>query len=657
SLLNVSLSVSSGQALAGAFALFLVASEWLSGRKREDDSYYYLIAACLTAIVSLALVAVFGVSSDTLWVVYGFYSLGAFWIAWRRRLAPFTWIGSALLLFSLAHNFAYSLSYSFPWQTALFAHATLCAVAAIVSSRYRDEGLSAPLNYSALISLVLGVVSLFQANRWEVTWMQAQQVFWIAGILFLLLWLNRRKLLLNAFQIALTCALVLTVKAALQQYEWYSYLPNAFLHPSALQIYGTVLTLFCLTWLALRFLVRRELPKQPDPSLECGGQAPLWSRSGAIDNKAAPGRRTPGRRSPLLGSGSWLAHAWTLLDTKYSVDRIVAWLVLGGFLLLVVYGSLSGLARELAALGSSYRGFDLAKFPHLEALALGSWIVLGLLTITMLASFWERRSAVYLLGALVALSAAIPLLAGRFEYQMATATAWRWLAALFLLGGSALIWYRRRLAKFAWPETDIEALTKQARPLLIALTVLPLVVLTIYPAWRAILYLTIQYPTSGGFALLGNNVSYGLPLVLVAVVMIGYALRERMPEFGFYAGAFFNLTVTIAFLLAAVAAHGSMDRLVVVRILQLNAITFAVYALPWLSTHRRWHLALNESDVRFAHFLLKLQLGIAVVLNALLFLPVLFGLISAPWAIGLGTIATGSFLSWLTLVTTVVAGI
>src|SRR5215216_427928 len=29
--------------------------------------------------------------------------------------------------------------------------------------------------------------------------------------------------------------------------------------------------------------------------LECGDSAPLWSRSDAVDNKAAPGRRTPGR--------------------------------------------------------------------------------------------------------------------------------------------------------------------------------------------------------------------------------------------------------------------------------------------------------------------------------------------------------------------------
>ena len=89
---------------------------------------------------------------------------------------------------------------------------------------------------------MLGVVSLFQANQWEQTWMQAQRVFWISGTLLLLLWLNRRRLLVNVFQIALTCALVLTVKAALQQYEWYSYLPHAFLHPTALQIQGTVET-------------------------------------------------------------------------------------------------------------------------------------------------------------------------------------------------------------------------------------------------------------------------------------------------------------------------------------------------------------------------------------------------------------------------------
>ena len=91
--------------------------------------------------------------------------------------------------------------------------------------------------------------------------------------------------------------------------------------------------------------------------------------------------------------------------------------------------------------------------------------------------------------------------------------------------------------------------------------------------------------------------------MLVALVMIGYALRERMPEFAFYAGAFFNATVTLAFLLAVVAANGSMDRLVLVRLAQLNAMTFAVYSLPWISTRRRWQTTLSESDLMFVELL------------------------------------------------------
>jgi hypothetical protein len=619
SLLEVSLSVSSGQGLAGAFALFLAASEWLLRRKRERDSYYYFISACLVAVLSLTLATFFGVWSPeyhALWIVYGLYSLGAFWIAWRRRLIPFAWIGSSLLLFALAHNFAYVLAFSFPWQTALFVHATLCAAASIITSRYRRrEVFTAPLNYSAFIALVLGVVSLFQANAWEVTWIQAQRVFWIAGILLLLLWLNRRRLLLNAFQIALICALVLSVKAALQQYDWYSYLPHAFLHPAALQIQGTVLALFCLAWLALAFVVKRALRDAPE---------------------------------------SWLADTWRLLDARYSVDRVLGWFLLGAFLLLAIYGSLSGVTQELAAWGSGHAGFNIADFPHQEALGLGSWIVLGLLLVTMLASFRERRQGMYLLGAVATLSAAVPLLAGQFENQIATATAWRWLAAIFLLGGSLLLWYRQRLVRFGWPAPagDVDAFAKQARTLLITLTVLPLVVLTAYPALRAIYYLPVQGPTSGVFSWFADDVSYGVPLVLAAFVMIGYALRERMPRFSFYAGAFLNATVTLAFLLAVVAAKGSMDRVVLVRLAQLNAMTFAIYSLPWISTRNRWQTTLNESDSRLANYLLKLEVGFAVVLNVLLLLPVALELVLVPGAAGIATIAAGSFLGWLSLVIT-----
>src|SRR6185369_13573877 len=139
--------------------------------------------------------------------------------------------------------------------------------------------------------------------------------------------------------------------------------------------------------------------------------------------------------------------AWRLLDDEYSVDRILSWALIGAFLLLAVYGALAGVTQELAAWGSGYPGYDVAGFPHQEALGLGSWIVLGLLTVAMLVSYWERRREAYVLGALVVLSGAIPLIAGLLETQVATATAWRWLAALFLIGGSLVLWYRNHQSK------------------------------------------------------------------------------------------------------------------------------------------------------------------------------------------------------------------
>ncbi|HVF23070.1 MAG TPA: hypothetical protein VM941_08350, partial [Pyrinomonadaceae bacterium] len=617
SLLDVVVSVPSGKALAGAFVVFLAAAEWLSRKQRARDGRYYVISACIVAAVSLALLAAFGFWTDEnlwIWIAFAIYSLGACWIAWRQRQLAFTWIGSGLLLFALADLFSRFLLFFFPWQSAFLAHATLCAALAIITSRYRF--LSKPFRDTAYVTLVFAVISLFQTNQWEVTVMQALVVFWIAGILLLLLWLNRRRIILNAFQFALICAVVLTVKASLQQFEWYSYLPHAFLHPAALQIYGTVLVLLCLAWLGLRFVVQRAVQNR-----------------GAGETPAVPGKR---------GESSWLRDASRLLHTNVSVDRVLSGMLLGAFMLFAVYGAVSGLTRELTALGTSYAGLNIAGFAHQEALGLGSWILLGLLAVLMLANYRERRQKEYLLAAVVVLAAAIPLIAGRFETQMATAAAWRWLAALFLLGGSLVLWYRRDSSR-------------DMRLLLISLTVAPLLLFTLIPALRAIFYLPLQVPTGGIFAWFSDDVLYGGPLLLVAVVMVGYALRERLPEYGFYGGFLINLTVTLAFLLAVVSSKGLMDRVVLVRLAQLNAIALAVYALPWLSTGRLWQQRIDQTLQKRADELLDLQVWLAIGLNVLLIVPVALGLIFEPVPAGIGTMAAGSLLGWLAFGTTVAA--
>jgi hypothetical protein len=623
SLLDVSVSVSSGNALVALFLLFLGTSEWLVKRKRTRDAESYFSAACLIGIVSLTLVTAL-TKHQGLWIVYGVYALSAIWIAWRRSLPVFAWIGSALLLFAVAESFSQSLFVPFPWQTALLFHATVGATAAIVTSRRdRLRILSQPLNAAALITCALGVLSLFQTNPWQVTSSQVERVFWIAGILLLFLWLNRRRALFTAFQIAVTAGFVLTIKATLQQYDWYTYLPHAFLHPWGLQIQGSVLALLALFWITLRLTVKRATQKNSD--------------------------------------GNWLAAAWRVMDTRYSLDRLISWGLLGTFLLLTFYGALSGVTQELAAQGSDYPGVNVAGFPHQEALAPGSWILLGLLTLVMLANLWERRRSVYLLGALATVSGVVPLLAGRFENQIAVATAWRWFGALFLLAGSVLVLYREKVARhlgtIGWPQLDNNEveLSDRIRTTLLSLTITPLAFLTVYPAVRAIYYLPIEGPARGFFSILNDGFSYAVPLVIVALVMVGYALRERLPRFAFYAGFLCNTTVTLSYLLSVVAVHGSMDRKFLVTLAQLNAITLSVYLILWLSARKRWQSALDQAQTSLTNYLLWIQMWLAVSLNVIVIVPLAINLLVRTESAGLATVAAGSFLGWITLALTLIA--
>src|SRR6185295_339760 len=113
--------------------------------------------------------------------------------------------------------------------------------------------------------------------------------------------------------------------------------------------------------------------------------------------------------------------------------------------LLSIYGAVSGVNQEFALQGTQAADWNIAGFPHSEAFGIGSWVVFGLLTIIMLANAWERRQRLYLYGAVVAVSFAVPLLAGRFESDLATATAWRSLAAIFFAVSSILLWSREHI--------------------------------------------------------------------------------------------------------------------------------------------------------------------------------------------------------------------
>ncbi|HSE26571.1 MAG TPA: hypothetical protein VLB68_33190, partial [Pyrinomonadaceae bacterium] len=619
SLLNACLTASTGNMLVVIFLLLVIGAEFLAKRGRPKDAENYIASACLLAVVSLLLATCY-TSHVGLWIVYLVYALSCCWFAVRFAYKAFSWLGSILLLITLGEAFSHALGLSFPWQTAFLVHATIFAVSAITCSRfYPITILVRAFNTTALITCGIAVLSLFQTNPWQVTWIQSHRVFWIAGITLLLLWLNRRKLLFTAFQFAVTCGAVLTVKAALQEYDWYTYLPHAFLHPTALQIQGTVLALLGIFWVILRVVLKRS----------------AWAKQ----NEAA-----------------WLADLQSVVESRYAVDRIISWGLVAVLLLLAAYGSFSGVTQELAARGSDYPGFNIAGFPHTEALSLGSWIVLGLVSMLMFVHAYERHSKRYLLGALVAVSSAVPLLAGLFEKQIATATAWRWLAALFLIGGSILIWCRKRFNSRTFLGLEFsESFTPQARSTLLAVTITPLLALTLYPALRAIYYLPVEGPASGIFSFLNDTVSYSVPLVLGVLALAGFAIRERLPRFAFWSALLLNSTITLGYLLTIVGGHHPMDRVVFETVVQLNAIAFSTYLLPWLASRKQWVTHLNQTSARTADGLMLIQVLLAVILNLALVLALGINLLLRPETAGLATIAGGSFTGWLAFLMTLVS--
>jgi hypothetical protein len=641
SLLGVTVSVSTGQALTVPFILFTLTSEWLRRKRREADSFSYLIAACAVAAVSLLFVTAYGLrlpgDPHQVWAIFALYAIGVFWFAWRERSVVLARAGCILVFFSSAQVCVSLLPLRFPWQAAMLLFASVCTAAAIIAWRYAGEHgrriFLEPLQRSAVVGSILASLLLLTATisrGLEPARLLSSRMFLLAAIWLGLLVISRASIFFTALQMTLVLGVVLSVKSSLQRFEWYAYQSNAWLHPRALQIQGTVLAFMCLAWIAIRMFVRRYAEARP-----------------ANDATAEKDRE------------SWTSAAWRILNTPLAFDHLLGGALLIAFGVLVVFGAMTGVGQELTSLATDPPSFNLAGFPHQLIFGAGSWILLATLLAVMLGNLWERGRGEFAIGALTALAIAGPLLAGRFEAQVATASAWRWFAAIFLLLGSIAFYFREELAralalKSPWTRADDPIRSDGGltvmRAVLLFLTLLPLLILTIVPVISEILYLPPRSPQAGFFHWMGNIALYSVPLIMAAGALALYAIRERAPAFAFAAGLLVNLTVTVVHLLSIVAGHGLMNRVVLANSLQLNAIAAACVALLWMATRSWWMQPVSTASERR---LLTAQKLIAVSLNSLLIAPVALHLIAFPHRAGIGMNAAGSFTGWLALFLTV----
>jgi hypothetical protein len=618
SLMQVTLSASTAQALSLPFVLFVLVYEGLKRKRTTQEAFSYLVAACGVAMGSLLFDFFFGISiqGDPHYVsaTIALYAAGAFWFAWREKMIGFAWAGSTLLFLMSAQICHALVQVRFPWLASCLLFAVICTVGALVARRIgtteAERTLVEPLRLSgaagsfATAAFLLGLLS---GRGLEPASLFATDTLLLAAAWLGLLVLSHTPQFFTAFQMTLALGAILLTRSYLQSFEWYADQSNTWLHPWALQIQGSVLGVFCLIWLTLRVLARKRMAGHE-------------------------------------GEQSWIERL--LLDMPVAFDHLLAGALVIGFVVLTVFGTGFGIRKELTSPVRSPPAFAFG-FPHELIFGVGSLILLIILLAVMFGNQRERRSYPFALGTLLMLWAVCPLLAGRFELQVATASAARWSVALFLLGIS-IAHAAGRKSMFTKSLRDFD--TTRAVALLLTLT--PLLFLTLSPTIDDVNYVPGRGPQSGIFTAMGVVALYGVPLILAAAALGIHAMRQRSAAYAFSAGLLVNLTVTTVLVVSVAEARGAMNRVVLVTALQLNAIAAACVALAWMAL-RAWWMKSNQAPTGGERFLLTCQKRMAVGLLVLFIVPIGLHLIALPNRVGFGTFIAGSLNGWLALLLTV----
>ena len=610
---------------------------WRRGRLAEARVFAWATGGLAGISVAIAAYAGFwsGIDAELATPVFAICALLLPLASLRLQHPAIGWTATSLALVTLCHGLAANpwliariqdgpawldLLVRRPITIACLGHAALASVVTVIVrtvGRHREQAwqtaLVEPFGQSALGTSALALPWIFFASPGVGE--TAGLTGWAS-----LCWLVTAATLFSpswfvAGQVLATATVCLTTTRVCHHFAWWADWEHPLCDPRHLHIQGSVLLLWSSLWLGAGWLARGS------------------------DRALA------------------LLRVWCP-----SFERWIAGTVLLAFVVLCAIACLPGIAAELASRPIQDPFGILASPAYVHAYGGGAWIVLALAVSVLTLSLWERFSKEAVLGQLFVAIAVPLLMAGQFEVASASATALRWGLSLYALTVAVLSWQQRWWPALAdragWPQWHLRSvgLGADTRRLILLLAVLPVLANS----------LVIADYIAGGAGLGGPDpdslfgrisvpINFAGPLVMVALLFVGYAVRLRSAGYALAGGLTINLAVSLGYVLPFWLARTHLGGRGLIELIQWNTVACAGYALAWLAG-RRWLeppappvLAgkATDSDVRS---LLGVQLLLALMGNGLLIGPALLAIILMPgdvpiWAGHVGTsLGTGALL-------------
>jgi len=573
---------------------------WLLARRRSAASKIYAWISALVAIISIGLASQdFGHRCDPngATFVYFAYAMAALSMAvWlRRRTAG--WAGCALLLAALGQFFVTRTAIAQPWPTALLTYATIATAGIVILRRSgeRFAGIRVPARWTATAASAVAAAILLATLSLPIINATASRLLWVSGLWFVIALAEGSAEMFSAAQIALALAATLTTIGRLAYHSWFMSSPWPLLEPWTLQAIGVVLASITLGLLIASIV----FPKK-------------WTFA------------------------QWLSEPWT-------VARVLSLGLAGELLALILLAIVPAVQTEFASTG----GATPATW-CIHAMGAGSWTLWAVLLTTFAGRTFQRgeRNTLIILLALVMLGC--PLWAARWAGAGASASALRWALAVVLAAMSVPLCFRQRLPRPIGALINSAGVAHDISLLLTALAALPILGLSVYPVALVLAGQHIAGPKPGCFfSAIGEPLSNVVPMIVVALVFVGYALRERSSRWAIAASAVLNLAVTLGYALAVLNAGQQLDLVRIIRLIQLNVLTLGSFATAWQAIRALDQRAMKPEGS--APILLQTDSGLALAGVLLLVVPASLWLIVFPDRYSPGIVTVGDPLGWLCL--------